>query len=238
MRASRAASASLALALAFAACAAGAKGRLQTRPTMVELLPGAAATRFIMTNSGDASVGAQVRVFAWSQVNGEDQLVATNELLVSPPIARVEPGVEQVVRIIRQPGHERSSDRPYRLVVEELPGPRKDPANAISVRMRYVMPLFVRAAGASEPQLSCKLAAAAVTCLNQGGRPAQLGRTVLSDSHGHSVELSAGLFGYVLPLAERKWMLPPERLGSLSGALRLDSQVNGQPLDIPITRSN
>lgn len=225
------------LVLAFAAGGATAKGKLQTRPTLVELPPRAAASRFVMANSGDSSVAAQVRVFAWSQEGGEDKLTPTDEVAISPPIAQIAAGAEQVVRVIRQAGPAVGADRTYRLVVDELPADKADDKSTIAVRLRYVIPLFVRAAGAEPPDLTCRLGAATLSCRNKGGQAAQLGRTRLSDTKGHSVELNAGLFGYVLPLSERRWELVAGTLATLVGELRLESQVNGQPATIPVERA-
>lgn len=237
MQSSQAALALLTVTMALAASPASAKGQLQTRPTLVEMPPSSAATRFILANSGDAPVAAQISVFAWTQKGGEDQLLATHDVVVSPPIAQVAPGSEQVVRIIRQGTAVSVDDRAYRLVVEELPSSKRDPTTAISVRLRYVIPLFLRAAGASAPSVSCRLSANVLTCLNKGGQPAQLGKSTLSDGNGHSLPLSEGLFGYVLPLGERRWIVSDVRINSFSNNLRLDSQINGQPVTLPVTRS-
>ncbi|HRP87670.1 MAG TPA: fimbria/pilus periplasmic chaperone, partial [Gammaproteobacteria bacterium] len=94
----------IALAAVLALLPAGhafARGQLQARPTLVELAPGNQAGRLVLANTGDAPVAAQVRVFAWSQVDGEDRLADTNEIAISPAIVRIPPGGEQVVRVVR-----------------------------------------------------------------------------------------------------------------------------------------
>jgi fimbrial chaperone protein len=215
--------------------AAAAKGHLQARPTLVELLPQASATRMTLANTGDAVVGAQVRVFEWSQQDGDDRLVPATDMVVSPPIARVPAGGEQVVRVVRTGPAAAGKDRTYRLVVDELPGSR-EATTAVAVRMQYVIPLFVRAADASAPSVTCRLAGVDLACTNTGGQAAQLGRTRLVSADGHATALSAGLFGYVLPGAQRLWKLaagaPPA-----GAALHLDTQLNGQPATLPVTRA-
>lgn len=214
-----------------------AKGHLQARPTLVEIAAQAGASRFLLANTGDAPVAAQVRVFAWSQVDGEDRLTPTQDVVLSPPIARVEAGGEQVVRVVRTFAPPTGMDRTYRLVVDELPGARVDPVNAVSVRMQYVIPLFVRAGDALPPALACRIEAATLRCRNGGGQAAQLGRSQLVDAGGKIVALSAGLFGYVLPLCERRWTLDPAALASLAGPLRLETQLNGQAERVVVDRS-
>ena len=88
--------------LAAVAPVAMAGGHLQVGSTRVELPAGARATRLVLRNSGDAPVGAQVRVYDWSQPEGEDRLDETRGMALSPPIVRIAPGEEQ-----EQPVHQR-----------------------------------------------------------------------------------------------------------------------------------
>jgi fimbrial chaperone protein len=215
---------------------ASAKGHLQARPTLVDLPAQASATRMTLANTGDAPVGAQVRVFAWSQEGGEDRLVPATDVVVSPPIARVPSGGEQVVRVVRTGAPAAGRDRTYRLVVDELPGSRES-ATAVAVRMQYVLPLFLRAADATAPAVTCRVASLELTCTNTGGQAAQLGRTRLVDADGHAAALSSGLFGYVLPGAQRRWTLPRAAVPTGSAALHLDTQLNGQPATLPVQRA-
>ena len=123
----------------------------------------------------------------------------------------------------------------YRLVVDELPGPQ-DEATGIEVRLRYLVPLFVRAPGAAAPDLHCTLAALRLACRNDGGRPAQLGASRLADAGGDTKPLSEGLFGYLLPGTGRHWELDAGRLAGLDGALTLETQINGKPGSVPVQR--
>jgi fimbrial chaperone protein len=224
--------------LAVLACTtAAAKGHLQARPTLVELAPQAAAGRLILANSGDAPVAAQVRVFSWDQVDGDDRLTPATDVVLSPPIASIPAGAEQVVRLVRTGPPATGHDRTYRLVVDELPGNPAAPNTAVSVRLQYVLPLFVRADGAAPPALACRVLAATLRCVNSGGQPAQLGRSQLVDGGGHALPLSAGLFGYVLPGRERRWALEASRLASLDGPLRLETQLNGQSVRVDLART-
>jgi fimbrial chaperone protein len=225
------------LALAFAASAATAAGQLQAGPTLLEIQPGGTSARLRLSNSGDVPVSAQVRVYAWTQEGGADRLQETDAVVASPPIAEVSPDGEHLVRVVltgAAPADAR--DRTYRVVVDELPGAPETAASGVQVRMRYVVPLFVRAAGASAPALSCRLfaAGARLACRNAGGQPAQLGATTLR-SGASSLELSAGLYGYVLPGGERAWELPAARPAS-AGPMTLETRINGQPASVAVER--
>ncbi len=226
----------LAALLALAGPNAFAKGHLQVYPTLVEMQTKAAATRIVLSNTGDEPVSAQVRVFAWTQAGGDDNLVDTDQIVLSPPIVKIDPGQQQVVRLVRAGAPNTSTrDQNYRIVVEELPGAKAN-VDTVKLRMRYVMPMFVRAAAPDPAQLDCRVRATALTCNNNGGRAAQLGRTRLIDAKGHTVELSAGLLGYVLAGSTRQWSLDPTQLSVVGAELRLNTQLNGQPLSLPLTR--
>jgi fimbrial chaperone protein len=103
--------------------------------------------------------------------------------------------------------------------------------------MQYVIPLFLRAPDAIAPVVTCHVAALELTCTNTGGQAAQFGRTRLVDADGHAAALSSGLFGYVLPGAQRRWTLPRGAVPAGSAALHLDTQLNGQPAKLPVGRA-
>jgi fimbrial chaperone protein len=228
------------LGLAVAAQSASAKGHLQARPTMLELSPGAAAGRMTLANTGDEPVPAQVRVYAWTQKDGADVLVPTTDVVLSPPIVTVPAGGEQLVRFVRQGKPPGSNDQAYRIVVDELPGKPKNRDAAVGILMRYVLPLFVRSAEASDPALACRIvradAGAALECSNSGGRAAQLGASRLK-GEGKSYELSAGLYGYVLPGSLRRWQLDSARLKLVGHSPKMESQLNGAPVSIAVADS-
>lgn len=225
------------VAFLLASAAASARGELQAGPTLLELQPGATSTRLRLGNSGDVPVAAQIRIYAWIQEGGEDRLTETDAVVASPPIAEVAADGEQLVRLVRtgpQPAADR--DEAFRVVVDELPGPPDDAGTGVRVRMRFVLPLFVRASVAVAPDLSCRLLAGGtrLACRNAGGQAAQLGasRLVAGDT---GQTLSEGLFGYVLPGSERQWALPKDR-PALAGALTLDTIINGQPATVAVDR--
>jgi fimbrial chaperone protein len=129
------------------------------------------------------------------------------------------------------------SDVSFRLVVDELPTDESQGQAQVSVRMRYVLPLFLRAEDAIEPRLSCGLEAGPIlTCINAGGQAAQLGASLLTDDSSGAVRLSTGLFGYVLPGSRRVWALPEDSAAFAAKAqeVRLETQLNGQPATLPL----
>lgn len=233
----RAAAIATALGLLLAASAVSARGELQAGPTLLEIQPGATSTRLRLSNSGDEPVAAQVRVYAWTQVDGEDRLQETDVVVASPPIAEVPPGGEHLVRIVLAgPPPAGGRDQAFRVVVDELPDPADATTTGVRVRMRFVLPAFVRSKGAKAPELSCHLidGDTRLACRNTGGQAAQFGATLLL-AGDTELSLSEGLFGYVMPGSERLWTLPTDR-PALAGVMTLDTWINGQATTVTVER--
>lgn len=207
-----------AASLVLAASAAGtvqARGHLQTRQTRIELPTGTRAGRLVLANSGDAPLAAQVRVYRWTQVDGADVLTEDPGLVASPQIVEIGAGAEQLVRVVRAASTAPAQEQAYRVVVEELPGdPAEQAGSAVAVRMRYLIPAFVRAARTEPDALSCRIAPAQLVCRNDGGRAVQFGASEFVDAQGRSVELSNGLLGYVLAGSTRHFTLDGDKFAA------------------------
>lgn len=229
----------LALILVLPASTSLARGQLQAGPTLLEIASGGQATRLRLRNTGTGPVAAQVRVYAWSQDQGEDRLLPTDDLVVSPPIVDLPGGSERIVRLVLVGPAASERDHNYRVVVDELPDDRADVQNHVALRMRYVIPMHVRAARADEPALQCRVdtGRSRLRCDNHGGRAAQLGATGIRTSDGRRLELSPGLFGYVLPGTWRSWPLPDEGDGLPGHALHLETWVNGRLVALPLAHT-
>src|SRR2546430_15709874 len=74
---------------------------LQVAPVSVEIqAPGAAAT-LTLRNEGTSLLNAQIRVFRWTQVNGQEKLEPTDDVVASPPIATLSPKTDYTLRLGR-----------------------------------------------------------------------------------------------------------------------------------------
>src|SRR6266481_5415488 len=94
---------------------------LQVVPVSIEVpAPGATAT-LKLRNEGPAPINAQIRVFRWSQANGEEKLEPTDDVVASPPMASLAPKADYVVRLVRVTKRPLSEGESYRLLVDELP---------------------------------------------------------------------------------------------------------------------
>lgn len=222
--------------LALVAGTAHARGQLQTRQTGVDLPAGARAGRLVLANTGDAPIAAQIRVYAWRQDGGEDVLEPTSALVASPAIVEIPAQGEQLVRIVRPDGGTVPHEQAYRVVVDELPGDPAGDSSTVQVRMRFLIPAFVRAADPAPAALACRLEPAVLACSNPGGRAAQLGATYLSNG-AQRLEVTPGLLGYVLAGGMRRFPIDTNTLAKAGPHSRLEVRLNGEPATLDLARA-
>ena len=205
---------------------------LQVAPTTVVLAAERNADGLMLRNSGDAPLHAQIRVFRWTQAGGEDQLVATSDLAVSPPMLELPPDREQLVRIVRLGPPPADTEASYRVVVDELPLEREPDAAQRGLRfvLRYSIPVFLAPllAPAPTPPLQVRVTSEAdaryLELGNPGSRHVQVADLVHAGTDGSRREIAAGLSGYVLPGQRRRWRLP----AGLPDAGTFEARINGE----------
>lgn len=230
------------LLAALSGPAAGAG--LQVAPISLTLDANARADGLWLSNTGDAPLHAQVRVYRWRQDGGEEKLEPSRELAVSPPMLSLEPGARQLVRVIRLGTAPERIEGAYRVVVDELPidapavaeTPPSEAKRGLQFVLRYSVPVFVvpstMAAAAAVPELHGRLvrdgAQAMLEIENRGDMHAQLGNLVFVDARGERRELVPGLLGYVLPGQHMRWPLASGADAFAAGG-SLQSRINGAP---------
>nr|WP_235184566.1 molecular chaperone [Pseudomonas chlororaphis] len=206
------------------------------------------ASALWLENRGTETAILQIRVFAWSQSGFNDQYQSQRDVIGSPPVAKIEPGQKQLVRLTRirdvPPGQELA----YRIIIDEIPSiaPVATPGNgkaaaAIRFQMRYSVPLFAYGVGLWSKEDSTrsrdskgigkadlswdKVTVAGrsyVEIRNQGAVHARLTDATFKQG-GQPKPLAEGLLGYVLPGAVMRWPVPD----AVSADQPLQVRVNG-----------
>ncbi len=113
------------------------------------------ASALWLENRGTETASLQIRVFAWSQSGFDEQYQNQRDVIGSPPVARIEPGQKQLVRLTRTREVPPGQELAYRIIIDEIPSPLQVPAPpegkntaaAIRFQMRYSVPLFAYGAG-------------------------------------------------------------------------------------------
>ncbi|MDF3932320.1 fimbrial biogenesis chaperone [Pseudomonas citronellolis] len=204
-------------------------------PIDPRLEPDQRATALWLENRGSGNALLQVRIFAWSQRDGEEHYQAQHEVVGSPPIVRVEPGARQLVRLTRLAPSAAGREHAYRILIDEVPTPQDDAVvgdgSGIRFRMRYSVPLFLAGPGlpstAPQPELSWRQVEtggkAYLEISNHGAHHARLTRVAFKRGDTR-LSMNEGLLGYVLPGGHLRWPLQHP----LAGGERLWAEINGQ----------
>jgi len=205
------------------------------------------ASALWLENRGTETANLQIRVFGWSQSGFAEQYQNQRDVIGSPPVAKIEPGQKQLVRLTRTRDVPPGQELAYRIIIDEIPSAQPPVAEggktaaAIRFQMRYSVPLFAYGAGlwskedstrprdpkgVGVPQLSWRTVAVDgrpyVEVRNQGAVHARLTDVVIKQG-GQSKPLAEGLLGYVLPGAVMRWPAP----GPLASESALQVRVNG-----------
>lgn len=208
----------LTTAVLIASCLYGVPscaGVFSVTPVRIHMKPKDRAVAVTITNEGDATVALQADLNLWSQsADGTDELVLSDDLILSPPIIRLAPKARQVVRLALLVPADATRQMTYRLIMREIPeaSPQRDNAVQVPIALALSMPVFVTPANAAR-DISCTPHRdgmhIVVSCANRGTAYAQIRE--ISLSHGDKVD--AGFEGgvYILPGATKSITLKPEK---------------------------
>jgi len=182
---------------------------LQVSPITVEVpAPGAAST-ITLSNMGSEEINSQIRVLKWVQVDGQDQLVPTKDVVASPPALKIGPNKNSVIRIVRIAKAPIGAEETYRLKVDEIPNPPRSGQAAVAFAVSYSVPVFF-----SNPRLETTLnwkvsivkGQMRLEADNVGGRRTRI--VDLGIAKGSKVvTVAPGLAGYVLGQSSKVWLV-------------------------------
>ena len=227
----------LALGLLLASASAMATS-LQVAPTSLQLEARQRAAELWLTNSGASPVTLQVRVFRWVQQDGQEQLLATDELLATPPMQELGAGQQQLVRVLRSRPEPPATQQHYRLIVDQVPD-LATRASGMQFVLRYSIPVFVQppAGDRLAPQLQAHLVRLddgrpGVEVGNTGNSYAQVADLALGSVERPRI-VHPGLLGYVLPGQVMRW--PLERVAIDRDNDLITAKINGESEQTPLS---
>ncbi|ARK80910.1 molecular chaperone [Burkholderia pseudomallei] len=250
-RALRCALLGAAAAAPFVAQHAHAAASVMIWPIDPVIESGDRAAALWLENRDRRPVTLQVRVLGWREANGEDVYDEDQPRVAgSPPMATVEPGKRQLIRLTRLADTAPGTEQAYRVLIDEIPQPDDDAQPAASgtslgvkFQMHYSVPLFVYGDGlwtkehpdrrrdpatAGRPALRWRVEHDGgkrwLVVSNRGPVHARITHAAFEAS-GARADFARGLLGYVLPRARMRWALP-ETL-KLHSNSKLIATVNG-----------
>jgi fimbrial chaperone protein len=219
--------------LAFAGPVGAAS--LQVAPTSLTLQARQTADGLWLSNSGHAPVQVQLRIFRWTQVEGEERFEPTQDLVVSPPMQTLPPGERQLVRLVRAKPIPPTSEMSYRVIVDELPTANKE-QQGLQFVLRYSVPIFISPETPSSlaPVLRARLVAgedghAAMEIENSGNGHAQIADLAYVGTGNKQELIVPGLVGYVLPGQRMRWSLKSPASRFVGGVFK--ARINSEPVE-------
>jgi len=184
---------------------------LSVVPVRIQMGPGQKAAVLSVTNQGTSETAVQVRIYAWNQKDGEDRLVESNNVLVSPPLATIGPGGAQVIRLmLRETAQTREAT--YRVIVDQIPPPAA--AGSVQIALRMSIPVFAQPAARTAPHLQFHIESDAersyLVASNLGGRHEVIRNVEVATGDGRQLKPSSDSSPYILAGATRRWAIPAQ----------------------------
>jgi fimbrial chaperone protein len=184
-------------------------GALRVDPVKVEITAERKIGAVRVKNDAAQPVTIRGYALSWTQANGEDVHEEVSSIVVSPPVATIPPGGEQLVRVGLRSGA--AAAGAYRLVVEEVP---EATPGAVQVALRLSMPLFVMQKAGTLQDLSWSARRGAdgkmvLEAANAGSGYVRIAAEEATQVTGIAFE-SQGSLGTVLPHNRRRWVMQKE----------------------------
>ncbi len=197
----------LALCAGMLPAATALAGTFSVTPVRIYMAPRDRAVAVTITNEGDTPVALQADINVWSQkADGTDELVLTEDMVLSPPIIKLGPKARQVVRLALLKPADASKQLTYRMIVREIPEATSPKATGIQVPIALALslPVFITPPVAKR-EMDCSAtregAALAVSCANNGTAYAQMREVLLNRGDTTLARFEGG--AYILPGARK-----------------------------------
>ena len=189
-------------------------GSFGVSPVRVALSAGQTTQMLTVRNTGDADTVVQVQPRAWLFQEGVDTLEASTDLIAVPPLFTLAPGGSQVVRVGLRQSPKPGSELTYRLLLREVPPPRRGDITGLQVALELSVPVFVLPPGGAAPQLNWHILRNPDGNLelqghNEGTSHVQVRNVRLQGAGGRVIETPA-LATYLLPDERHTWALAGE----------------------------
>jgi fimbrial chaperone protein len=212
--------------------AAGAQaGSLQVGPLRLTLSAAQPVSALTVRNEGTQPMVIHVQGCVWSQEEGDDIYLPSQELLATPPIFTVPPGGAQIVRVgLRRPA-DPQRELAYRLYVQEvLPSPEPG-FQGLQTALRIGVPIFVAPAHAASPVLRARAThkpqgTIQITLSNAGNAHIQIASFSLSTLGNTRALVSQPVSTYLLPDQTRHWLIKTDSHLPIGTRLLLSAQTD------------
>ena len=222
----------LACVLCLATEVARAQG-IQVAPVTVEVPAGQMATTIAVTNTGSTPVSVQVRPFAWQQSGETDQLLPTQDLMISPPLTEIGGNETQTFRIVaRRPAG--PVEAAYRLLVDQIPSSLS--GSGVQFALRLSIPVFLEPPNRAAPLVEWRITGHGRGYTLRGSNRGTIRSRLLTPeltASGRRLAVVANGNPYLLPQLERTWRITGAGLAP-GAAARLTGLTDGGRIDVAV----
>jgi len=206
---------------------------IEVAPTNILLAPGRTAATLKVINHEDHRISFQIRSFSWRQQGSDDDILEpTDELVSSPPIATIEPGTSQVVRLVLRTAP-RNAEHTYRILFDQLPPPNE--AGVVHVLIRLSIPVFAQPQVRAAPQVHWRITTVSgqswLVAVNNGSRHLTLRDLKIEDSSSHVFPVEINSPPHILAGASRRWRIVSKGPLSPTQPVRLTASADIGAID-------
>lgn len=120
---------------------------LSISPTSVALSAKKHSAALSLKNDGDQTKIIQTELLSWTQQDGENFYTPNRDVLVNPPIATLQAGQTQIIRIGLNANVDKTQELAYRLYITELAPPPSDDEQGLQLTLRLGLAVFVAPLG-------------------------------------------------------------------------------------------
>jgi fimbrial chaperone protein len=165
-----------------------------------------------ITNVGSEAITFQARIFKWGFKEENDELNATEDVILNPPLITMAPGAQQFISIGLRKPNAGDQELTYRLILEELPAKRQEEVSEIRTLLRISIPVFAKSKAKTTPRVvwSVKQTAEGKLRLraeNMGAAHIQIRSLKVSDAHEARLHLTTTIPVYLLQTQAHEWPL-------------------------------
>ena len=175
-------------------------------PVNIEMTARQMATTLTVINHGDSATSVQIRAFAWKQPDGNEALTASDDVVVSPPIATIAPGASQVVRLVLRRAPQ-GQEATYRILLDQIPAAAAP--GTVRIALRLSIPVFAepatRVAASVKFRIESKDGQRYLVATNDGARHETVRDIAIKTTDGSALATTANTSPYILAGATRRW---------------------------------
>lgn len=181
-------------------------GSLSISPIRVYLEDDFNLSSIKITNNSENTKLTEIKVFRWIQQDGQDILLPSDELLVTPAVFSVGAGESQTLRVGILSGVPKNKEKSFRIVISGV-NTEHEGSQSVGFNLNYSLPVFYKTRNAkSQLNWTYNPDKGVLTVVNTGDSHRLVSKVTLSspDSVSGNDWSEEGLF-YVLAGASRDW---------------------------------